>query len=505
MRCFAAALLLAACTSSPASPPDAALDAMPDAPPDAVADAADVADAAAPCDEAPGPFAPLSTRCGHFVDGQGRTVILFGVNARVRGVFDVELDMGRAPLEEIPEFTREDARAMRALGFNVLRLPLNWSGVEPTEGGGFDGTYLDRVAAIVSLCREAGLLVLLDMHQDAYSKEIGEDGAPRWAIVPPPTMLLGGPLGDLGARRTSAQVLRAFETFFGDGSDGDRLRMRFARAAAAVARRFVGDTAVLGYETFNEPIGTDAQVHRVNLAAARAMREADPGHLVVFEPNVTQRQFTNRSAIPSERFPLAGGVYAPHVYPLAFTATDAQRMSFTLESLAGATTSTRAEARAWGAPLLITEWGYDPSGIRADAYYDIQQTLQEREMASAMVWVWKEDSQGAWGLYDRAAGAWTLRAPMRRRLARVRPQAIAGVPVAYGYDAAARRFTLTYEGRAAVTAPTVLYVPAAEDFAARWTLTCDGRAVTATRDEATGRVEVSCAGGGMHTVVLAAQ
>jgi endoglycosylceramidase len=487
-----AALSVACSSSTPATTIDASTDTSADVTP-------------VVCNDRAGPFAPLSTRCGRFVDAQGRTVILFGVNARVNGVFDVTLDMGRAPLEEIPEFTVDDARAMRALGFNVLRLPINWSAIEPTESGGFDGAYLDRVAAIIALCRQAGVLVLLDFHQDAYSKEIGEDGAPRWAIVPAPEMLLSGPLGDLAARRTSRQVLRAFETFFGDGAEGERLRARFAAAAAHVARRFAGDTTVMGYEVYNEPIGTDAQVHRVNVAVARALREADPGHLVAFEPDVTQRGFFNRSKVSAVPFPVAGAVYAPHVYPLSFTATEAQRMSFSLDSLASATESARDEARAWATPLLITEWGYDPNGTRADDYYEIQQTLQERTQASSMLWVWKESSQGAWGLYDHAGSTWTLRPSMRRRLARVRPEAIAGVPVRYGYDRAARRFTLELTGDAAVTAPNVLYVPAAEDFAAAWDVTCDGRAITATRDAATGRIEVPCGGVGAHTVSVTAR
>ena len=489
-----AASLSAACstTSSPA-PSDASVDTARDVTP-------------SQCTETAGPFAPLSTRCGHFVDSDGRVVILTGVNARIDGVFDVALDMGRAPVEPIPAFTIDDARSMRALGFNLLRLPIQWSAVEPTESGGFDDTYLDRVAAVIDLCRQAGLRVLIDWHQDAYSKEIGEDGAPRWAIVPAPTMLLSGPLDDLTARRTSQQVLRAFETFMGDSADGARLRTRFARAAAHVAQRFASERTVIGYETYNEPIGSDAEVQRMNVETARAIRAVDAAHLIAFEPNVTSRGFLNRSVISDAPFEVAGGVYAPHVYPLAFTATEQQRMTFSVDSLEGATSSAREEARAWGTPLLITEWGYDPRGTRADEYYDAQQTLQERSMASAIVWVWKEQSQGSWGMhdYDASSGRWTLRPDMRRRLARVRPEAVAGVPTRYGYDRSTRRFTLEYVGRAEITAPTVLYVPSVDDFSQRFTVTCDGREVSVTRDASTGVISVPCVGAGSHTVTVAA-
>jgi endoglycosylceramidase len=477
-----------------------------DTPSPARADAAVDDAAVAPCAEPAGPFAPLSTRCGQLVDALGRVVVVHGVNARVDGVFDVALDMGRAPVEEIPAFTAADAASMRALGFNVLRLPLQWSGVEPTDGATFDAAYLDRVAAVVDLARAAGLLVLLDLHQDAFSKEIGEDGAPRWAIVPAPTELLGGPLTDLGARRQSAQVLRAFGTFFGDGAEGERLRARYARMATAVATRFAGDAAVLGYEIFNEPIAPETQVQRLNLLVARALRAADPGHLIVFEPDSSGRAVTNRSARPRARFPVTGGVYAPHTYPLSFTATEAQRAALTVGDLRGATESARTEATLWEVPLLITEWGYDPRGTRAADYHRFQQDLQAEYQAGAMYWVWKERSQGAWGLHDHdaATDAWTVRADVRRMLARVRPEAIAGEPVRWSYDAVAKRFELVFTGRPERRGPHRLYVPGADDFAAAYEVTCDGARVAATRDAGTGIIEVSCgAGAGTHTVTVA--
>src|SRR5579884_253982 len=96
-----------------ASPPDATVprDAAGDlAPGDATV--TDVAPTPGGCAEVPGPFAPLSTRCGHFVDAQGRVVILHGINARVDGVFDVTLDRERTPVEPVPAFALADAQRM---------------------------------------------------------------------------------------------------------------------------------------------------------------------------------------------------------------------------------------------------------------------------------------------------------------------------------------------------------------------------------------------------------
>lgn len=483
--------LLSACETSANSPP---VDAGPRA------DGA--SDAASGCTERPGPFAPLSTRCGNLVDAEGRSVVLFGINARVEGVFDVDLGPGRVPLQPIPAFTLEDARRMRSAGFTTLRLPMQWSGVEPTETGGVNSAYLDRVAAAVDLCRQAGLTVLLDLHQDAYSKEIGEDGAPLWAIVPPPERLLEGPLTDLAARRFSAQVARAFATFFGDTPDGSRLRGRFAQMAAAVATRFRGDRTVIGVEVYNEPVATDAQVRRLNELVARSIRAVDPERLVFFEPDVTSRQVLDRSPRPSAPFPVAGAVYAPHTYPISFTGTETQRRSFTVETLVPSVRSAREEAGLWGTPLVITEWGYDPQGIRAEDYYAAMMDAQGRYGASSMLWLWKEQSQGSWGLHrwDDAARRWVERDEVFRWIARPRPIAVAGDLGEWSWDAPTRTLTVRYAPRAEVTAPHELWLPSTMG---AWTLRCDG-ARDATYDPSSNVGRIRCATGATAVTAQAA-
>ena len=182
--------------------------------------------------------APFGIHCNAIVDSDGRSVLLNGVNARVRGLFDVTFADGRVPLEEIPDFTEADAARMRSLGYDTLRLPLSWSGLEPTEDGGFNAAYMTRLAEVVDHCKKAGIFVFFSMHQDGYSKEIGQDGAPLWAIKPPPTKLLEGPLVDLSERILSDQVGNAFGTFFGDSADGTYLRKRFGAMAAHVIGAF---------------------------------------------------------------------------------------------------------------------------------------------------------------------------------------------------------------------------------------------------------------------------
>lgn len=452
-----------------------------------------------PCGEADFAGVPLSTRCGHFVDAQGRVRLLFGVNARVAGLFDVSFDDGREPLEPIPDFDADDARRMHELGFDTLRLPLNWSGLEPTDTSPptYDTDYLDEVARVVDLCRAQHVAVLLDLHQDAYSKEVGEDGAPYWAISPEPATRLGGPLTDLDARRQSADVLAAFATFFGDAEPGPSLRARFASVAAALATRFAGDDAVLGIEIFNEPVADDAQNQRLNEQVARAIRAADPTRLVVFEPPVLPRNFTDQSARPDAPFPVPGAVYAPHVYTLSFFGSEAQREGMTLEGLRKANRTARAEAQAFGVPLLVGEFGYDPAATRAADWYRFERALMDEYLASSTFWVWKERSQGRWGVfdYDDGAGTWTERPEVVAWVSRPRLAAASGWLTSYEVTDTTLR--ASFDGTSELTAPNLVHLPTGTTATAR----CDGEPVASSGVEED-LLAFPCGGEGRHELEL---
>jgi hypothetical protein len=141
-------------------------------------------------------FAPIDSD-GHVLrDARGRTVILRGFNIKVDPLFDVTFDDGTPPRESIPPFDANDLAAIRQSGFNLLRLPVNWSAFEP-ERGHYQTSYLDRVAQVLDLVRPFGLYVLLDLHEDGWSKWLCEDGAPKWAE--PAAQTDGGIGGDCGS------------------------------------------------------------------------------------------------------------------------------------------------------------------------------------------------------------------------------------------------------------------------------------------------------------------
>ncbi|HEX4864277.1 MAG TPA: cellulase family glycosylhydrolase [Acidimicrobiales bacterium] len=256
------------------------------------------------------------------VDSAGRTVLLRGANLRgleddfypVPGggepgpqpqypidpaVYDgacppARAGAGEPPVCEVhaglPEYAQpstlgagDDLAAMRAQGFDFIRLTISWSLLEPTPGS-YSQQYLDRIAQVVGWAREQGVYVLLDMHQDNYSRFIPDqaplnlnpvagtapeqpnhaDGAPAWAVVTSgvPPEALGGQ-AELGSAVEAAFTSFWFNLTPTDGSGGPfpqgaapgpGLEDHYLGAMAALAQRFEHDSTVVGYELMNEPL-----------------------------------------------------------------------------------------------------------------------------------------------------------------------------------------------------------------------------------------------------------
>ena len=432
-------------------------------------------------------YAPLDVDQGQFRAPDGRTVILRGINARVSGLFDVTFDDGRAPLETIVDLPDEDVARMKAMGFNLLRLPLSWSAFEP-QPGVWSPAFLATLTRVVASCRNHGVFVLLDLHQDAWSKEIGEDGAPLWAIAPPPEMLLAGPLTDLGSRRTSTQVLHAFSSFFTD--DAGMLQEQFAAMVQQLAIRFRGDPAVLGFEIFNEPLATDDELLAFHTKVARAIRDYDPDHLIAFEPPAT-RNFLDSATIPNKPFPVGGAIYAPHLYTAVFN-NDSRLTNDTYEMpLASSVHNARDEADGWATPLLIGEFGVGPQQPHALEWIGHAYDAADAVFASTAFWLWKEQDQGQWGLFAHAAdGTWHDRPDMIAAVARPYVESVGGNPTAISWDGTS--LTLGFERRDGVAGQHDVFFPWPSAL-----VSCNGSSVKSsdvTFDSASSTFSIQCEG-----------
>ncbi|MHA1732666.1 MAG: cellulase family glycosylhydrolase [Promethearchaeota archaeon] len=131
-----------------------------------------------------------------FVDEEGRTVILRGVNLggstkvpfEPDGATHISGDWPPTDLENVTWVGRPFPRAeaeehftrLKAWGFNCLRFLTTWEAIEHAGPYEFDAPYLDYYAELVGMAGEYGFYVFVDPHQDVWSRVTGGDGAPLW-------------------------------------------------------------------------------------------------------------------------------------------------------------------------------------------------------------------------------------------------------------------------------------------------------------------------------------
>ncbi|MFG2948006.1 cellulase family glycosylhydrolase [Streptomyces adustus] len=337
-------------------------------------------------------------------DSAGRQVLLRGVNVNQL------IDYGQPDPAKPTVWPLEDSdyALMARYGFDVQRLALSWSALEP-ERGVFDEAYLSRVRTAVDQAAAHGIHTVLDMHQDTFSKyvtaapgtrcranaspEFGNDGAPEWA-----TRTDGARACGFLGRDLAPNVQQAFTNLY---DDTDGIGTEFARAWGRLAETFADEPAVAGYDLLNEPgpgnapgvtssvlLGRLYQQAITSIRAGEAKIRGGFHHLVFFEPSILW------SGLGFDTTPPAGFaddpllVFSPHLYSESITMD--QGLGVTLTSIEQGYTTAERTARAYGAPLWSGEWGWfgEPEDFRSR--FERYLERQNADMLGSAIWVWKK-------------------------------------------------------------------------------------------------------------------
>jgi endoglycosylceramidase len=419
-----------------------------------------------------------------FRDTQGRQLLFRGYNAKVTTLFDVTFDDGRVPEESFPDLSEAETARIEQLGWNVLRIPLSWSGLEP-QPQQYAQAWMQKLDAVLAMAHEHAFYVLLDMHQDAYSKEIGEDGEPLWAIVPPPTQLLQGPYDD--SRRLTAQVLNAGYSFFDDdlATDGRDLQGAYTTAVQQVVAHVVGDPAVLGYEAFNEPVVLDYELlDAFHQTFASGIHAIDADAPVLFEP-VSTRNETDDAVIPDTPWSSGPGAYAVHIYTGIFSTLSPpwSANSENAAELAPSMAHAELERAGWATPMFVTEFGCDQTQPEGPVWMSDELDLQDQYMVSSTAWEFS--GLGAWGFHDDDGNE---RPTTTHIMARMFPRAVAGDLLQIERPAIGDM--IVHYRPTPATAGLPHEVSLSADYVTNATILCDGQPTTFT--QLTGRATFTC-------------
>ncbi|MBS2011646.1 MAG: cellulase family glycosylhydrolase [Deltaproteobacteria bacterium] len=378
-------------------------------------------------------------------DPTGRTVILRGVNLsgahKVKPYFN---DFGPS------DYTR----VRTEWGMNAARFLMVWAAIEPTRGN-YDEAYLGELEKRMQWARDAGLWIVLDMHQDLYGEGfLGGDGAPPWTCdeakykaFKPATPWFFGYL--------DKNLTDCFDSLWTNADT----RGHLVEAWRRVARRLARFDNILGVDPLNEPHWGSYPVDQFEKDrlvpfyedVTRAVREAAPHWIVFAEPSAA-KNLGFEAKLP--KLAADNVVYAPHAYdPTAESGggfDESRRGAYLLR-----VADLRAEADALGQGLFLGEYGgvADHPGIVP--YMNAAFDAAGAAAASSAYWA-----------YDKSSGYAILtkegaeKKDLLEALVRPYPERTAGKLLSYAYDVPTKTGTVRFEPDASIDAPTEIVVPA---------------------------------------------
>ncbi|KAJ3096580.1 hypothetical protein HDU97_005754 [Phlyctochytrium planicorne] len=368
-----------------------------------------------------------------------------------------------------PEFSfnKKDVEILATNGVTAIRLGVMWPGVEPVRGQ-YDQNYLNTMKEIVRMCEDAGIYIILDMHQDSFSEKFCGEGVPLWAAQPKkgligfpvPLETKSYPVDSNGipskedcdkhywpeyqfTYELSSAVQRLYDNY-------DNLRDSFVDYWKVLAQTFKGFSNILGYEIMNEPwagdIYSDASLLVPGIAdakvlqpfysiVAKGIRSVDPDAIIFFESVTWDVLLNGFTDVPGGADYKSKSVLSFHHY---YPSPNPQELNLTVP--------TRFEdMRRLGSGGMLTEFemgwkeGANVETIRWKSKY------MESVFLSYVGWEYTDYVVMTGtnnGLRDPKTGL--VRPDMANVYSRTYATAIPGFPISQDFTDATGKYTITY-------------------------------------------------------------
>jgi hypothetical protein len=132
----------------------------------------------------------------YIIDEQGRTLILRGCNLGGSSKYPLRPGSTNRHPDSLKDpqtvsfvgrpFPLEAAEAhfdqLSRWGFTFIRFLITWEALEHAGPGCYDEAYLAYLRKILRIAGDKGFSVVIDPHQDVWSRWTGGDGAPAWTL-----------------------------------------------------------------------------------------------------------------------------------------------------------------------------------------------------------------------------------------------------------------------------------------------------------------------------------
>lgn len=362
-------------------------------------------------------------------DEHGRTLILHGANYS---------GMEYGWFNHKPE----DFEKMASWGFNAVRLPIAWSYIEP-EKGVYDLTYLsDVVEPVVGYAYDAGLKVILDMHQWQWSPCCCGNGAPSWTCDSP--------------NDGKCDWIREAQLFW----QHPEYLNHFVEAWRKVAEFFAGDERIWAYDLWNEPhrgVLTffldefENQLLRPLYARfIEAIRSVHPEPYILVEPSILHGSgfpFT-MEPLPYERL-----IFSPHIYPM--TVAVGGDYWFGPDLIERDIKRSLKEATEWGVPLLVGETGIVSSAGGAEFYARDASRLLDKYMTSFTWWAFGRGDTG----FDLLDSTGNEKEIFIRYLSRPYPRVTSGKLRYFAFDFDSKEFIMIFDNAENMSPDVEIFIP----------------------------------------------
>jgi endoglycosylceramidase len=246
----------------------------------------------------------------------GATMILRGANLP-----------GLDPSGVSPEAYVPYLDAAKSMGFNIVRLPASWAGLEPTRGR-FSTSYLNSIQKIATLSEKKEMYLVVDMHLFQLT------GFPSWANF-----------------KTEDEAVLGFWS-------SPALQAELTQTWKTLASHLGDQKAVAGYDLLNEPdAGTilwqefAPMLNGFYSKMIAEIRSVDSRHMIFFEPVEGTCILGDHIALKPQG---ANLVFSPHFYlqgPSDYLQNAASRLyNLTVNS--------------WNIPTWIGEFGGVTVGVK---------------------------------------------------------------------------------------------------------------------------------------------